>query len=223
MNELHCSYLDLPDRFYEKVRPEAFPDATLILLNDGLAAELGLEFDGDEQATRLLSGQELFPGSEPIAQAYAGSQFGHFVPQLGDGRAHLLGEAKGFDLQLKGSGRTRFSRRGDGRSALGPVIREFLVSEAMHVLGVPTTRSLSIVTTGEQVIRRDGPEPGGILTRVAGSHIRVGTFQYFACREDVEALEQLTDYTIARHYPDIQPATQAGRSTARTLPSAALI
>ena len=154
----------------------------------------------------VFSGQKFLPGSEPIAQAYAGFQFGHPVPQLGDGRAHLLGEMNGFDIQLKGSGRTRFSRQGDGRSALGPVVREFLVSEAMHALAVPTTRSLCIVTTGEEVVRQDGPEPGGILTRVAESHIRVGTFQYFAFKADLEALELLTNYTIHSHYPEIKGA-----------------
>lgn len=203
MTQLTCSYLSLPERCYERVAPEAFVDPQLRVFNEDLARTLGVAFHDDAHAAMVLSGQQLLPGSEPIAQAYAGHQFGHFVPQLGDGRAHLLGEASGFDIQLKGSGRTRFSRRGDGKSALGPVIREFLVSEGMHALGIPTTRSLAIVTTGEDVLRQDGPEPGGILTRVAASHIRVGTFQYFVCRQDDEALRALVDYTIERHYPEV--------------------
>ena len=208
---LENTYLGLPERFYEQVRPESFLDPQLVLFNSALASELGLELSGEYDLARVFSGQDLLPGSKPIAQAYAGFQFGHPVPQLGDGRAHLLGELSGFDIQLKGSGRTRFSRRGDGRSALGPVVREFLVAEAMHTLGIPTTRSLCIVTTGEKVMRQDGMEPGGILTRVAQSHIRVGTFQYFAFQDDNEALEMLTDYTIRRHYPEIQDKNLSDR------------
>ncbi|MDD9952371.1 MAG: YdiU family protein [Zetaproteobacteria bacterium] len=202
--ELQNSYVKLPDRFYQKICPEKFSDPKLVLFNHDLADELGLNLSDASEIAQLCSGQRLLPGSQPIAQAYAGSQFGHFSPQLGDGRAHLLGELKGLDLQLKGSGRTRFSRRGDGRSPLGPAIREFLVSEAMHALGVPTTRSLSVVTTGETVYRQDGPTPGAILARVAESHLRVGTFQYFASQGDLEALEILTNYTIKRHYPGIR-------------------
>lgn len=201
---LENSYAKLPERFYERIHPEQFKDPSLVLFNDELANELGLKFLNETEMAQVFSGQQLMPGSEPIALAYAGAQFGHFVPQLGDGRAHLLGEVKGLDIQLKGSGRTRFSRRGDGRSSLGPVIREFLVSEAMYALGIPTTRSLSVVTTGETVFRQDGPEPGAILTRVAESHLRVGTFQYFANLGDQEALEILTDYAIRRHYQEIQ-------------------
>ena len=197
------SYAELPGQFYQKVCPEQFPDPELVLFNQDLANELSLSFSNDSETAQVLSGQVLLPGSEPIAQAYAGSQFGHFVPQLGDGRAHLLGEIRGLDLQLKGSGRTKFSRGGDGRSALGPAIREFLVSETMHTLGVPTTRALSVVATGELVQRQYGPEPGGILARIADSHIRIGTFQYFQNLEDLEALEKLSDYTIRRHYPDV--------------------
>jgi len=203
MMSLGNSYLRLPDRFYERVCPEVFESPELVLFNSELSNELGLECSDDLHLERVFSGQDLLPGSEPIALAYAGHQFGHFVPQLGDGRAHLLGDFNGFDLQLKGSGRTCFSRRGDGRSALGPVIREFLVSEGMHALGVPTTRSLCMVATGEEVFRHDGRQPGGILTRVAESHLRVGTFQYFSYRRDQEALEILTEYTIRRHYPEI--------------------
>ena len=151
-------------------------------------------------------------GSEPLAQAYAGHQFGSFVPQLGDGRANLLGEVLGrngarYDIQLKGSGRTPFSRGGDGRAAIGPVLREYIVSEAMAALGVPTTRALAAVTTGERVLR-DGALPGAVLTRVAASHLRVGTFQYFATRGDTEGVRVLADYSIARHYPQ---AAQAGQ------------
>ena len=151
-------------------------------------------------------------GAEPIAMAYAGHQFGNFVPQLGDGRAILLGEVmdrKGErrDIQLKGAGRTPFSRRGDGRAALGPVLREYLVSEAMHALGIPTTRALAAVSTGKPVYR-DRQLPGAVLTRVASSHIRVGTFQYFAARGDVEAVKRLSDYVVHRHYPDARDAAR---------------
>ena len=201
---VRSSYLNLPHRFYQSIRPASFPDPQLVMFNSELAQELGLEFSSDAEIAKIFSGKELLPGSEPIAQAYAGAQFGHFVPLLGDGRAHIIGEINGLDIQLKGSGRTQFSRRGDGKSALGPVIREFLVSEAMHALGVPTTRALCAVTTGERVMRMEGPEPGGIFTRVADSHVRVGTFQYFSNQEDLEALTLLTDYVIDRHYPDIQ-------------------
>lgn len=211
MVPLKNSYTDLPERFYERIRPEKFPNPELVLFNTDLADELGLKFSSETDLAHIFSGQDLLPGSDPIAQAYAGYQFGRPVDQLGDGRAHLLGEINGYGLQLKGSGRTRFSRGGDGRSALGPVIREFLVSEAMYALGVPTTRALAIVTTGERVLRQDGPEPGGIMTRVAESYLRIGTFQYFWFRNDREALEILTDYTIRRHYPQIQSQSLSER------------
>ncbi len=211
---LESSYTKLPERFYERIRPESFKNPEALLFNHDLAKELDLEFEDETEIANVFSGQKLLPGSEPIAQAYAGSQFGHFVPQLGDGRAHLLGESRGFDVQLKGSGRSRFSRRGDGRSALGPVIREYLVSEAMHVLGVPTTRALAAVVTGEKVLRQNGSEPGGILTRVAASHLRVGTFQYFAHQRDEEALATLTDYAIKRHYLQIEDASLSDRCLA---------
>src|SRR6185437_11305421 len=154
----------------------------------------------------ILAGNKILEGSSPIALAYAGHQFGSFVPQLGDGRAILLGEVVGKDgkrrdIQLKGAGRTPFSRRGDGRAALGPVLREYLVSETMHALGIPTTRALAAVSTGDHVYRETAL-PGAVLTRVASSHIRVGTFQFFAARGDVEALRLLADHVIARHYPD---------------------
>ncbi len=158
----------------------------------------------------LLSGNELPDDARPLAMAYAGHQFGHFVPQLGDGRAVLLGERRAsdgrrYDLQLKGSGRTPFSRSGDGRAVLGPMLREYLISEAMHALGIPTTRSLAVVATGEQVLREE-PAPGAVLTRVAASHLRVGTFEYFAVRGDHDALRALLAYSIARHAPELAAA-----------------
>jgi uncharacterized protein YdiU (UPF0061 family) len=164
----------------------------------------------------MLAGNRIAEGSEPLAQAYAGHQFGSFVPQLGDGRANLLGEVIGrdgvrYDIQLKGSGPTPFSRRGDGRAALGPVLREYIVSEAMAALGVPTTRALAAVTTGQQVVR-ETVLPGAVLTRVAASHLRVGTFQYFAARGDVEGTRMLADYAIARHYPEAAVAKQPYRA-----------
>jgi uncharacterized protein YdiU (UPF0061 family) len=187
------------------VAPERFGHPRLISFNERLAEELEIDFHGasPSELAQVFSGQKLLEGSEPIAQAYAGFQFGHPVAQLGDGRAHLLGEVNGLDIQLKGSGRTKFSRRGDGRSALGPVLREYIVSEAMHALGVPTTRALCAVATGEEVFRQDGPEPGGILTRVASGHLRVGTFQYFAFQNDIESIKRLLDYTLNRHYPEL--------------------
>ena len=170
--------------------------------NEALAEELGITPDWIEN----FSGNTIPKGADPISQAYAGHQFGGFVPQLGDGRAILLGEVvnrngKRRDIQLKGSGRTAFSRGGDGKSALGPVLREYILSEAMHAFGVPTTRALAAVSTGETVVREE-PVPGGVFTRVAASHIRVGTFQYFAAQRDTEAVQILTEYCIARHYPE---------------------
>jgi len=255
----HATYSKLPARFYERVRPARVPEPKLLAWNQSLADELGLgELEDD---ARLFSGNELPPGADPIALAYAGHQFGQFVPRLGDGRAVLLGELPGSDgrlrdIQLKGSGRTPFSRGGDGKSWLGPVIREYLLSEAMHAMGVPTTRALAAVTTGEQVFReaaglpikavhadlRRFPShldakadaivcmgdtlthlatlddvvsllvavsatlalPGGILTRVAASHVRVGTFEYFAARQDADAVQKLLDFAIERHYPDVR-------------------
>ncbi|HTH27840.1 MAG TPA: YdiU family protein [Sphingobium sp.] len=202
------SYARLPERFFARVEPMRPPQPRLVALNTGLAAELGLDagwLAGDE-GLQWLSGRVVAEGSDPIAQAYAGHQFGNFVPQLGDGRAILLGEVvdrngRRRDIQLKGSGRTPFSRGGDGRAAIGPVLREYIVSEAMAAMGVPTTRSLAAVTTGDEVFR-DRALPGAILTRVAASHIRIGTFQYFAARGDEEALRLLADHVIARHYPD---------------------
>ena len=205
------SYLPLGNVFYQTIRPEPVKDPKLFLWNDRLSAELELPNKLDlsrENRARLFSGNDLLPGLESIALAYAGHQFGSFVPQLGDGRAHLLGETMDRlgeikDIQLKGSGKTSFSRSGDGRCALGPAIREFIMSEAMHALGVPSSRSLAVVTTGEKVYR-ETPQPGAVVTRVASSHLRVGSFEYFAARENLEALERLANYAISRHYPEIE-------------------
>jgi uncharacterized protein YdiU (UPF0061 family) len=204
------SYAHLPERFYARLDPTPTAQPRLIKFNSALAAELGLDVSGVSADTlaQLFSGNLRLQGAEPLAMAYAGHQFGHFVPQLGDGRAILLGEVRDVagvrrDIQLKGSGRTPFSRDGDGRAAVGPVLREYVVSEAMHALGVPTTRALAIVATGESVYR-ERRLPGAILTRVAASHVRVGTFQFFAARGDVEAIKELADFVIERHYPDIR-------------------
>ncbi|MFN8694300.1 MAG: protein adenylyltransferase SelO [Holosporales bacterium] len=202
------TYAALPDRFYVRQEPLPVRSPELVMLNTALATELGLNFSyySDKELAAFFAGNTPFPGADPLAMAYAGHQFGHFVPQLGDGRALLLGEitsASGQrrDIHLKGSGRTAFSRQGDGRAALAPMLREYLISEAMHALGIPTTRALAVVTTGETV-QRDKPLPGAILTRVAASHIRIGTFQYFAARGDVDSVRILTDYARKRHYPD---------------------
>jgi uncharacterized protein YdiU (UPF0061 family) len=196
------SYARLPPRFYARVDPTPVAAPRLIRLNSVLARELGLDpaFLASPEGIEILAGNRVAPGSEPLAMAYAGHQFGHYSPQLGDGRANLLGEVGGRDIQLKGAGPTPFSRRGDGRAALGPVLREYIVSEAMHALGVPTTRALAAVTTGEPVYR-ETVLPGAVLTRVAASHIRVGTFQYFAANGDNDAVRLLADHVIARHYP----------------------
>jgi len=202
------TYARLPDRFYARVAPTPVRAPRLVRLNTELAVDLGLdpEWLAGHQRLEVLAGQRVPDAAEPIALAYAGHQFGHFVPQLGDGRAVLLGEIVDRhgvrrDVQLKGSGRTPFSRRGDGRAALGPVLREYVVSEAMNVLGIPTTRSLAAVMTGETVAR-ETELPGAVLTRIATSHIRVGTFQFFAARRDLEGLRLLADHVIARHYPE---------------------
>ncbi|MEP6883266.1 MAG: protein adenylyltransferase SelO [Gammaproteobacteria bacterium] len=205
------SYATLPDRFFARISPTPVAQPRLLKFNQELSAELQLDArDLDSEALAgLFSGNVIAPGLEPIAMAYAGHQFGQFVPQLGDGRAILLGEALDVagirrDIQLKGSGRTPFSRGGDGRAALGPVLREYLVSEAMHALGIPTTRALAAVSTGESVFREQGALPGAIVTRVAASFVRVGTFQYFAARDDIEAVRVLADYVIERHYPQLR-------------------
>ena len=205
-------YLTLGNAFYVKTNPAPVANPTLIKLNEELAETLGL-LATDLNSTNgaaIFSGNVIPEGAEPIAMAYAGHQFGGFNPQLGDGRAILLGEldtpdARHFDLQLKGSGRTAYSRGGDGRAALGPVLREYLLSEAMFKLGVPTTRALAIVTTGEDVVR-DRLLPGGIITRISLSFIRVGTFQYFSAKGDVEAVKKLADFAIERLYPQAQDA-----------------
>ena len=202
------TYARLPERFYARVQPTRVREPRIVKVNRALAETLGVDADALESpaGAQVLSGNVVPDGAEPIALAYAGHQFGGFVPQLGDGRAILLGEVVGKDgirrdVQLKGAGRTPFSRRGDGRAALGPVLREYVVSEAMFALGVPTTRALAAVTTGEGVAREQ-IMPGAVLTRVAASHIRVGTFEFFAAREDREALAALASYALARHYPD---------------------
>jgi uncharacterized protein YdiU (UPF0061 family) len=206
------SFAQLPEGFFTRQAPAPVARPALVAFNHGLAAELELNSASltDAQLAEIFSGNTMPAGAAPIAMAYAGHQFGNFVPQLGDGRAILLGEVidrsgQRRDIQLKGSGRTAFSRGGDGKAALGPVLREYLISEAMHALGIPTTRALAAVTTGEPVMR-ERPLPGAVLTRVSASNIRVGTFQYFAARGDDAALKTLADYVIARHYPQVQGA-----------------
>jgi serine/tyrosine/threonine adenylyltransferase len=217
------SYARLPEKFYASAYPEPVEGPKLLKFNEALAKELGVEADFADPAlfdpARLaatLAGNVVPQGAMPIAMAYAGHQFGSFVPQLGDGRAILLGEvvdANGMrrDIQLKGAGPTPFSRRGDGRAALGPVLREYIVSEAMHALGIPATRALAAVATGEQVYR-EMPEQGAVFVRVAASHVRVGTFQFFAARGDTEGVKTLADYVIERHYPDLKPDLEAGQN-----------
>ncbi len=203
------SYQNLPQDFFERINPVPVKDPQLIIFNNDLGKSLGIDQKiSKKELANIFSGNEILKGSSPIALAYAGHQYGNFVNQLGDGRAVLLGEVstpnqERFDMQLKGSGQTRFSRQGDGRSPLGPVIREYVVSEAMNALGIPSTRSLAAVTTGEKVFR-EVILPGGILTRIAKSHIRVGTFEYFAAQKNTENLKTLADYTIKRHFPSLK-------------------
>lgn len=199
------TYARLPAPLHIAQRPFPVKAPSLVAFNAELAADLGITGTDDPQLAGYLAGNIIPTGAEPLAQLYAGHQFGHFNPQLGDGRAVLLGEVVDKhgvrrDIQLKGSGQTPYSRRGDGRAWLGPVLREYVVSEAMHALGVPTTRALAATRTGQDVIR-DRPLPGAVLTRVAQSHIRVGTFQVFAAQRDEKSLGTLYDYTVARHYP----------------------
>ncbi len=212
------SYARLPGRFFARLPPTATAAPRLVRLNEKLALQLGLDPKAlaAAEGVEVLAGNKIPERSEPLAMAYAGHQFGNFVPRLGDGRAILLGEVVDCDgarrdIQLKGSGPTPFSRRGDGRAALGPVLREYIVSEAMMALGIPTTRSLAAVTTGE-IVRREGPLPGAVLTRVASSHMRVGTFQFFAARGDTEGVRILADYAIARHYPEAAQAANPYRA-----------
>ena len=201
------SYALLPKSFYAKVKPERFSNTKILSLNKRLAEELNLDSDWllTAQGNQFLSGQEIHGGSDPLAQAYAGHQFGTFVPQLGDGRAVLLGEIVDIngnrkDFQLKGSGRTPFSRNGDGKATLGPILREYLISEYMHAINIPTTRSLAAITTGETVLREEAL-PGAVLVRIASSHVRIGTFQYFSARQMTDEIKLLADYIIERHYP----------------------
>ncbi|SFR03750.1 protein adenylyltransferase SelO [Poseidonocella sedimentorum] len=205
------SFADLPDAFYARQSPQPVSAPALLAYNSALGEQLGIErSEGDASLmAELFAGNRTPDGADPLAQVYAGHQFGNFSPRLGDGRAVLLGEVvdrrgERVDIQLKGSGQTPFSRMGDGRAWLGPVLREYIVSEAMHALGIPTTRALAAVSTGDLVYREQGPLPGAVLTRVAKSHLRIGTFQYFAARQDVDNLRRLTDYAISRHAPEAQ-------------------
>lgn len=204
--KLSNSYIGLPEEFYQLIEPTPVENPSLVVFNDDLARSLNISLK-EEEILNYFSGNKVPKGSIPIALNYAGHQFGNFVHQLGDGRAVLLGEVNNkngnYDLQLKGSGQTMFSRQGDGRSALGPVVREYILSEAMHYLGIPTSRALAAITSGEYVAR-DTYEPGGILTRIAKSHLRVGTFEYFASRQQWEDLKILADFAIQRHYPEIR-------------------
>lgn len=202
------TYARLPPRFFVRQAPVAVPEPKLVRLNRDLALELGLDPDylASPDGVAMLAGNRVADGSEPLAMAYAGHQFGGWSPQLGDGRALLLGEVidrhgQRRDIQLKGSGRTPFSRMGDGRAVLGPVLREYMISEAMAALGIKTTRALAAVTTGQQIPRTE-LLPGAIFTRVATSHVRIGTFEFFAGRRDADGLKQLADYVIGRHYPE---------------------
>lgn len=229
--QFETTYACLPERFYARLAPTPVRSPRVVQFNSALAQELGLEAQvwGSELGTAVLSGNHVPEWAKPLAMAYAGHQFGHFAPQLGDGRAILLGEiiardGSRYDLHLKGAGRTPFSRRGDGRAALGPMLREYIISEAMQALGIPTTRSLAVITTGEPVVR-ETVLPGAILARVAASHLRVGTFEYFAARGDVEAIRILADYAIQRHYPALNesPAPYLSLLAAVSETQAALI
>ena len=203
------TYSKLSNTFKEDIKPTPVHDPELVILNKELAKDLNLDFSkiDNKDLAKLFSGNSLPENANPIAQAYAGHQFGHFT-MLGDGRAvllgeHLVGQKDRFDIQFKGSGRTSFSRGGDGRAVLGPMLREYIISEAINALKIPTTRSLAVVKTGEKIVR-ENLLPGAILTRVASSHIRVGTFQYIAAKQNIDDLNILVDYTIDRHYPEIR-------------------
>ena len=203
------TYGRLPEMMLSKLPPVPVKSPKLIILNDSLSKELGLNFStiSNEHLASMFAGNLLPEGSQPIAQAYAGHQFGYFT-MLGDGRAIIIGEHltkndRRVDIQFKGSGVTPYSRNADGRAALGPMLREYIISEAMHALNIPTTRSLAVIKTGENVMRETSL-PGAILTRVATSHLRVGTFQYVAMRNDQKTLKKLASYTIKRHYPELK-------------------
>ncbi|TIH13261.1 YdiU family protein [Marinifilum sp. JC120] len=203
------SYGRLDSKFYQRINPTPVKHPRLILVNRELAGEMEFPLpEADSELAQLFSGNKMPQGSDPLAQVYAGHQFGNFVPRLGDGRAVLLGEfinsnGQRYDIQLKGAGQTMYSRNGDGRSPLGPVIREYIVSEAMFRLGIPTTRALAMVSSGEKVFREE-EFPGAVFTRVASSHIRIGSFEYYAARNDHEGIKTLADYAIDRHYPELK-------------------
>jgi uncharacterized protein YdiU (UPF0061 family) len=210
---LKSSYLHLPNAFYTKINPVPATSPNIVIFNEELSESIGLPLSSmtNQEKANFFSGNQIPNDLTPFSQAYAGHQFGHFTI-LGDGRAHILGEhlmtnGTMVDIQLKGSGRTPYSRRGDGRAALGPMLREYIISEAMHALGIPTTRSLAVVTTGEDIIR-ETQLPGAILTRVASSHIRVGTFEYAATKGDPSIVKKLLDYTVNRHFPMINDSNQ---------------
>ena len=209
MSENTVSYNCLGSFFYKIANPEQCPKPTLLFFNKELASELDFEFSvlNEHELAEIFCGNKKLNNTPPIALAYAGHQFGHFVPQLGDGRAHLIGELKGRDIQLKGSGRTFFSRRGDGKSALGPVVREYIMSEAMHKLGIPSTRALAAVSTGE-FVQRDKLQQGGIFTRVSKGHMRVGTFEFASAHGGREEVKKLADYCIERFAPELSDAEE---------------
>lgn len=218
---------DLPGSFL-RLAPDVAPDPVLLVWNEALAASLGLDPAIKDLAARWFSGAEVPPGADPVTLAYAGHQFGGFSPQLGDGRAHLLGEVldgqgRRWDIQLKGSGRTPFSRGGDGKAAIGPMLREYVISEAMAAMGIPTTRALAVVATGETIWRDAGRLPGAVVARVAASHIRVGSFQFFAARGETDKLRALMNYTIARHYPHLAEGDALGLFDAVTHAQARLV
>ena len=222
LNFEHTYAEQLPE-FYDSARPDPVPKPCLLQFNYLLAKELGFDSEklSKDVIERVFSGNELPNDARPIAQAYAGHQFGGFSPQLGDGRALLLGEVidqlgNRHDVALKGSGRTPFSRGGDGKAAVGPVLREYLIGESMHALGIPTTRALAAVATGERVMR-ERPLPGAVLTRIAASHVRVGTFQFFAARRQTEQIQKLADYVIQRHFPEVSEDTNRYQSLLRAV------
>ena len=206
---LQCSYTQISDKLFSELKPDAVTNPSTVVINNELAEKLGLNLKGisEKDLSNLFSGNQLPHGAKPFAQAYAGHQFGQFTI-LGDGRAHIVGEqvtpdGEIFDIQYKGSGRTPYSRGGDGKAALGPMLREYLISEAMYYLGIPTTRSLAVVETGEKVYR-EVPLKGSILTRVASSHIRIGTFQFLAAHKDYEGMKSLLDFSIKRHFSNLK-------------------